>query len=144
MPRIETLKRRRRKRPKRNDNDDDGMKERRLGTFLSTSLRYHIEPQSYMVRAHRQKCVDTQTNSELPKSTNVQDKRVQRPRHGEDEATARTSTTNDNDVHKRLILYSSAQNTSRAKGTSLPDKVDDDDDNRVGDDNDDRSTTVHG
>jgi hypothetical protein len=30
------------------------------------------------------------------------------------------------------------------QGTSLPDKVDDDDDNRVGDDNDDRSTTVHG
>ena len=79
-----------------------------------------------MVRALRQKCSTSKT-------------KVQRPRQREDEATARTSTTNNNDVHKRLILYSSAQNTSRAKGTSLPNKVDDDDDNGVGDDNDDRS-----
>ena len=52
---------------------------------------------------------------------------------------SRTSTTKDDNVHERLILYSCAQNTSRAKGTSLPNKVDDDDDNGVGDDNDDRS-----
>ena len=59
-----------------------------------------------------------------------------------DHDTARTKTksrTSDNNVHERLLLDSFAQNRSRAKGTSLPNKVDDDDDNGVGDDNDDRS-----
>ena len=88
-----------------------------------------------MVRA----CVMRTQSSESPKSTNVQDKRVQRPRQGEDEDEVEDERPKMTTVTNGLFYAGCAQNSSTAKGTSLPNKVDDGDDNGVGDDNDDRS-----